>query len=523
MGRCCCSLACLAAAVAVAGCLAPIEPQPARAYPYPGQRWPDPVAAPQPQPPIRQPAVAPTPIPSNPTTTQPPLEKPAPKPYAGGDEPLTPAEQAEVLDWQGRKARVQSNFEEAVTKGERAVQIAPQNPAYALNLAKTYVASGRYDDGITVARKAMAMSGAKRDVQIDAAITSGDALRNCLNAKKKRCGSDPGLGDAEVERLAKQGQTMLTEKRVEEALAIFLRAYALSGKPRPLLSIAKLEYVGGSYTEALLHARWVRFALPKSATKLAAEQEELIEAIVLECEKREDNCRREWEPPATKPAKIGTTPRSTEAALVNSSTSDPEVQTKRGNEALAADNYQAAIEAFERAASLDPKNAKYAFNLAVVYRVYWRYEKSIAIAQRVLSMPTADRDLKIEAAVLAGDTIHQCNGDGKYSTCKLDSSLTADEIERLDKEGQALVQAKRPDEALPVFLRAYAFSGNAKPLLRIATFEYVTGHYKDALQHARRVRDSVPEKTSGLRKETDELIRVILADCKQAKADCRGQ
>jgi hypothetical protein len=95
--------------------------------------------------------------------------------------------------------------------------------------------------------------------------------------------------------------------------------------------------------------------------------------------------------------------------------------------------------------------------------------------------------------------------------------LTDAEVERLDREGQELVAARRSDDALPIFLRAYAYSGDPRPLLRIATFEYVTGFYPDARRHASHTRELLGERPSKLRDEIDALLRAIAVECDKRK------
>lgn len=79
----------------------------------------------------------------------------------------------------------------------------------------------------------------------------------------------------------------------------------------------------------------------------------------------------------------------------------------------------------------------------------------------------------------------------------------------------------RSDEALVIFLRAYAYSGDPRPLLRIATFEYVTGHYPDARAHATRTKLLLRDQPSKLRYETDALIKAVARECNKFKDPVR--
>lgn len=195
---------------------------------------------------------------------------------------------------------------------------------------------------------------------------------------------------------------------------------------------------------------------------------------------------------------------------------------ERGKEALYDGRLDEALSAFEHASKLAPSRARYVVLTAIALNAQQRYALALERAQRALNMQDGDRVWQIKAAIVSGDTIRRCIED-EIKECFRQPLLTTVELERLDKAGQALVRAKQSDKALPKFLRAYAYSGQPRPLLRIATFEYVTGHYVDAREHASRIRDVEPEANSELRKEADELLRAIEADCEQKKADCAAK
>lgn len=166
---------------------------------------------------------------------------------------------------------------------------------------------------------------------------------------------------------------------------------------------------------------------------------------------------------------------------------------------------------------MDPR---FTLNLAIAYHAAERYADAIVFARRVMKMAAGDRRMLLVGAVRSGDALWACTSEKKLN-CSKEPVLTSAEVERLDKQGQELVSAKRSEEALPIFLRAYAYSGHPRPLLRIATFEYVTGFYKDAREHALHIRRSLGDQPSKLRDEVDALIKAIEVACKKQPDECK--
>lgn len=190
-----------------------------------------------------------------------------------------------------------------------------------------------------------------------------------------------------------------------------------------------------------------------------------------------------------------------------------------GKEALFAGKNDEAITHFEQAYRLDPLDLRFTVNLGLAYMSANRHADAVAFARRLMVMPGATRRMLLIGAVLSGDALAECISRKQFD-CGRDKYLMNAEVERLDQQGQQLVSAGRADDALPIFLRAYAYSGDPRPLLRIATFEYVTGYYMDARGHAKHVKELIGKQPSKLAKETDDLLAAIEAACKTDPRAC---
>lgn len=260
----------LALLVVIASCRGPVEPHPARPYPRPGQQE------------------APGGVPYATTEKATPESRPPPSPATRPRSNGTALDEAAAAQERGKVALFANRYAEAITEFERAYQLDPLNVQNSINLALAYFQAGKFEPALTLSRRLFAMQmdlGKRRKV----AIIAGHALSNCVS-QAGGCSSTP-LSDEELARLDVEGQALLESNRREEAHVLFLRAYAYSGKPRPLLRIATFEYVTNDYKDALLHARTALDGFSDKSSPLFKEAQILVETIEKECAAQKRTCR----------------------------------------------------------------------------------------------------------------------------------------------------------------------------------------------------------------------------------------
>lgn len=236
------SLLVFASVMLLAACSRPGEPKPAR--PESAQRVP-----------------VPTPTPAAPDT-------------------------AEAANERGKQLLLEGHYAEASAEFERAHQLDPSLVKVSVNLAMSLFQEGKFGQALSIARQAFEMKDATLQQKRVLAKLAGASTAECAK-ENLECSI---LDDAEVTRRDVQGQKLLDNKQLEDAELVFLTAYAFSGKPRPLLRVARFEYLRKDYRTALEHAESARARL-KDAPQLFKEADALVKTIEKECAEQKIRCR----------------------------------------------------------------------------------------------------------------------------------------------------------------------------------------------------------------------------------------
>ncbi|MBL9013620.1 MAG: tetratricopeptide repeat protein [Myxococcales bacterium] len=193
---------------------------------------------------------------------------------------------AEVANERGKMLLLEGRYAEASAEFERAYQLDPSLVKVSVNLATSLFQEGKFGPALAIARRAFEMQNATLQQKRVLAKVAGASTEECAK-QKLECSI---LDDAEVTRSDARGQALLDKQQLDDAELVFLTTYAFSGKPRPLLRVARFEYLRKEYRTALEHAESARARL-KASPKLFQEADVLVKTIEKECAEQKIRCR----------------------------------------------------------------------------------------------------------------------------------------------------------------------------------------------------------------------------------------
>lgn len=217
------------------------------------------------------------------------------------------------------------------------------------------------------------------------------------------------------------------------------------------------------------------------------------------------------EAPVSKPSPAAPAP-----AALPAETPSQEASRMEGRADILANNgkHEESIPFYERAIQLDPTNPQLLFRASISEFKTRRLASAWNHARRAAELSEEAEDTYY---MFAGNVLARCLE--QKVDCGASPFLSeAGGFEALDAKGEALVHARKMDDAAKVYVRAYAFSGTPLALLRVAQTDALRDNLQTANHNVGEVLKRNPDPA--VLKEAREFIALLQAACLKRRVDC---